>query len=492
MTKKDAGWNFHNSYLKLPKIFYSKIEPNIVSLPRLAILNDSLVKELGLSEEALKSQEGIGILAGNQSPPGGAFIAQAYAGHQFGHFTMLGDGRAVLLGEQIMPLGEKVDIQLKGSGRTPYSRGGDGRAALGPMLREYIISESMYGLGIPTTRSLAVVTTGDPIQREHILPGAILTRVASSHIRVGTFQYAANFGTLEDVRALADFSIERHFPHVKDASNPYLSLLKEVIKAQAFLIAKWQLVGFIHGVMNTDNMVISGETIDYGPCAFMNTYDPATVFSSIDRNGRYAYENQPNMAAWNITRFAETLLPLIHNDEQESINIAETAIKEYADLYHNQWLKGMRAKLGILDEEDEDITLIKQLLYIMKEHQADFTNTFVGLTERYYRKLEQSGLFQSDQFKEWDQKWHERLERGKNPEGLSIETMKKHNPRIIPRNHQVEKALELAVKEEDYTLFQNLLKALLIPYDYNYDEINEDYMLPPEPLKRPYQTFCGT
>lgn len=490
MAKRDARWHLGNSYLALPKMFYSKVEPNIVSLPRLAIFNDSLAKALGLPPEVLKSQEGIQILAGNQAPSGSAFIAQAYAGHQFGHFTMLGDGRAALIGEQITPTGEKVDIQLKGSGRTPYSRGGDGRATLGPMLREYIISESMHGLGIPTTRSLAVVTTGDPVQRERLLPGAILTRVAASHIRVGTFQYAANFGTLEDVKALADFSIERHFPSIKDTPNPYLSLLKEVIKAQASLIAKWQLVGFIHGVMNTDNMVISGETIDYGPCAFMNTYDPATVFSSIDRNGRYAYENQPNIGAWNITRFAETLLPLLHNDEQEAMQIAEMAIKEYAVLYHDDWLKGMRLKFGILDEEDDDISLIKEFLYIMKDHQADFTNTFAGLTESQYRKLDQSGLFQSDPFKEWDKKWHKRLERGNNLVGLSVETMKNNNPRIIPRNHQIEKVLDLAVREEDYTPFQNLLKALLTPYDY--DEINEEYMFPPEPSKRPYQTFCGT
>ena len=317
MTKsKETGWNFDNSYARLPKSFFSGTNPTPVRSPKLITLNHQLAASLGLNAEALQSEDGVAVLAGNRIPEGASPLAQAYAGHQFGHFNMLGDGRAVLLGEQITPQGKRVDIQLKGPGRTPYSRGGDGRAALGPMLREYIISEAMHALGIPTTRSLAVVTTGEAVIRETELPGAILTRVAASHLRVGTFQYVAKWGTVEELRILADYTLKRHFPDVEADGNPYLSLLQEVIKRQAELIAKWQLVGFIHGVMNTDNMAISGETIDYGPCAFMDVYDPATVFSSIDRQGRYAYGNQPSIAGWNLARFAETLLPLL-DDNQE-------------------------------------------------------------------------------------------------------------------------------------------------------------------------------
>lgn len=303
------------------------------------------------------SKRYVTLLAGNRTPEGALPLAQAYAGHQFGNFTMLGDGRALLLGEQITPLGKLVDIQLKGSGRTPYSRGGDGRAALGPMLREYIISEAMHALGIPTTRSLAVVTTGESVIRETVLPGAILTRVAASHLRVGTFQYIAEWGTVEDLRVLADYTLQRHFPDVDADQNPYLFLLQEVIKRQAVLIAKWQLVGFIHGVMNTDNMALSGETIDYGPCAFMDAYDPATVFSSIDRQGRYAYGNQPHIAGWNLTRFAETLLPLLHVNEADAVKIAQDALSDFTKLYHSNWLAGMRAKLGIFNEEADYCTL---------------------------------------------------------------------------------------------------------------------------------------
>ncbi len=302
----ETGWNFDNSYARLSKSFFTSTNPTPVSSPKLIIFNESLAKSLGLNVKKLQGKDGVDVFAGNVIPEGASPLAQAYAGHQFGHFTMLGDGRAVLLGEQINPQGERIDIQLKGSGRTPYSRGGDGRAALGPMLREYIISEAMHALGIPTTRSLAVVSTGEPVIRETDLPGAILTRVASSHIRVGTFQYVANWGNVEELRELADYTLKRHYPEIENGESRYLILLQEVIKRQAELIAKWQLVGFIHGVMNTDNMTISGETIDYGPCAFMDTYDPATVFSSIDRQGRYAYGNQPYIGGWNLARFAET------------------------------------------------------------------------------------------------------------------------------------------------------------------------------------------
>lgn len=482
MIKQENGWNLDNSYLTLPAKFYSKIEPNDVKEPKLVIYNDSLGKSLGLDNEQLKNKQGLKILAGSQKAPGGALIAQAYAGHQFGHFTMLGDGRAVLVGEQVTPTGERVDIQLKGSGRTPYSRGGDGLAPLGPMLREYIISEAMYGLGIPTTRSLAVLTTGKKVFRQTELDGAILTRVAKSHIRVGTFAYAANFAEVHDLKALADYTISRHFPELMGRESPYVGLLKEVIRSQAALIAQWQLVGFIHGVMNTDNMVISGETIDYGPCAFMNTYNPETVFSSIDRNGRYAYGNQPHIGGWNITRFAETLVPLLHDNPEEAIKIAEDTIKSYIELYDQHWLGGMRLKLGILDDAKEDKALVQELLNLMHKHKADFTNTFAGLTEEKYKKLDQSGLFETDDFKAWSDKWKARK--------ISTETMRHNNPVIIPRNHLVEQALEEATEKEDDTVFNDLLKSLQKPYDY--ERVNEAHMMPPEAGNRPYKTFCGT
>jgi len=345
-----TGWNLDNSYAGLPASFFSRLSPTPVRAPKLIILNYALATSLGLNVKSLQSNDGVAVLAGNLVPEGALPLAQAYAGHQFGGFTMLGDGRAILLGEQITPQGERFDIQLKGSGRTPYSRGGDGRAALGPMLREYIISEAMYALGIATTRSLAVVITGESVIREREQPGAILTRVAASHLRVGTFQYVSNWGTLEDLRVLADYTLKRHFPDVEADESRYLSLLQEVTKRQAVLIAKWQLVGFIHGVMNTDNMALSGETIDYGPCAFMDAYDPVTVFSSIDLQGRYAYGNQPHIAGWNLARFAETLLPLLHVDQAEAVKLANDALADFTELYHRAWLAGMRAKLGMFNE----------------------------------------------------------------------------------------------------------------------------------------------
>src|SRR5690606_9955937 len=354
-----AGWNFHNTYAQLPAAFYARLDPVPVASPELVVLNESLAETLGLNGEALRDEEGVAVFAGNRVPDGATPLAQAYAGHQFGVFTMLGDGRAILLGEHVTPTGERVDIQLKGSGRTPFSRGGDGRAALGPMLREYIISEGMHGLGIPTSRSLAVVTTGEYIVRETLLPGAVLTRVAASHLRVGTFQYAAARGNVDDLRALADYALQRHGPDV-DPRDPgrFLQLLRAVVARQARLVAQWQLVGFIHGVMNTDNTTISGETIDYGPCAFMDVYDPATVFSSIDTYGRYAYQNQPAIAGWNLARFAEALLPLLHEDRDKGVELAQGAIDEFPGLYRRHWLTGMRAKLGLCTEEEDDEALI--------------------------------------------------------------------------------------------------------------------------------------
>ncbi len=486
-TPPDTGWNFDNSYARLPKSFYSVVQPTPVRAPQFAVLNDSLAESLGLSVEALRSREGLAVFAGNQIPAGASPLAQAYAGHQFGHFTMLGDGRALLLGEQITPNGQRVDIQLKGSGRTPYSRRGDGRATLGPMLREYIISEAMHALGIPTTRSLAVVTTGEPVYRETALPGAILTRVAASHLRVGTFQYAAKWCTLEDLRTLADYATERHFPEAAEAENRYLGLLQQVANRQARLIAQWQLVGFIHGVMNTDNMAISGETIDYGPCAFMDAYDPATVFSSIDTHGRYAYGNQPHIAAWNLARLAETLLPLIHDTMAQAVKLAEDVISDFAASFSRHWLTGMRAKLGISGEEPEDESLMADLLTIMREDRADYTNTFRALT---LGRPEETGLSDSAGFGAWHERWQARLGRQKETRESSQRLMQMSNPAVIPRNHQVEAALEAAVADGDYSVMERLLGVLANPYAYSAEQA--DYCAPPAQSDQPYRTFCGT
>jgi len=483
----NAGWSFDNSYARLPGLFFSKIDVNPVPSPKLVILNGALAKSLGLDPQALQSEESIAVFAGNQIPDGGEPLAQAYAGHQFGHFTMLGDGRALLLGEQMIPNGERVDIQLKGSGRTPYSRGGDGRAALGPMLREYIISEAMHGLGIPTTRSLAVVTTGEDIIRETDLPGAILTRVAASHLRVGTFQYAARWGSVEDLRALADYAINRHYPEIEGTENPYLSLLEEVIIRQAKLLSQWQLVGFIHGVMNTDNMTISGETIDYGPCAFMDTYNPATVFSSIDREGRYAFGNQPNIGVWNLARLAEALLPLLDENQEQAVTLAQEKLSDFAQVFKSHWLTGMRAKLGLFNQEQQDVSLIEELLQLMEEHRADYTNTFLALT---FNRQEDTAFFKAEAFGQWRKKWQERLER--QPESIekSQQLMKSSNPAVIPRNHRVEEALDAAVQCGDYQVMLNLLDVISNPYAHT--TAQAEYAKPPEPSGRPYRTYCGT
>ncbi|MFZ3577773.1 protein adenylyltransferase SelO [Virgibacillus sp. DJP39] len=488
MTKEgtDSGWNLDNSYANLPKSFFSSLTLNPVQEPKLIILNDQLATSLGLNIQELQSDDGVAVLAGNQTLEGSFPLAQAYAGHQFGHFTMLGDGRALLHGEQLTPQDERVDIQLKGSGRTPYSRGGDGRAALGPMLREYIISEAMHALGIPTTRSLSVVTSGESIIRETELPGAILTRVAASHLRVGTFEYAAKWSTVEELQDLADYTLKRHYPEVEADENRYLSLLKEVIKQQAELIANWQLVGFIHGVMNTDNMTISGETIDYGPCAFMNYYDPKTVFSSIDIQGRYAYGNQPKIAGWNLARFAETLLPLLHEDQEQALKLAQDAISNYMDLFHSNWVEGMRAKLGIFKEEKEDEALIEELLNIMQKYEADYTNTFLALTFETY---EDSVLRGTPEFTEWNSKWKERLSRQQESNESSHQLMRSSNPALIPRNHRVEEALE-AAKQGDYGVMEKLLEVLSNPYAHKPEQ--DEYAALPEPSSSPYQTYCGT
>jgi uncharacterized protein YdiU (UPF0061 family) len=486
MITSEIGWNLDNSYARLPKPFFTNLNPTPVRSPKLIILNHSLATSLGLDVRALQREVGIQELAGNQVPKGALPLAEAYAGHQFGHFTMLGDGRALLIGEQITPEGERFDIQLKGAGKTPYSRGGDGRAALGPMLREYIISEAMYALGIPTTRSLAVVTTGESVFRESLLTGAILTRVAASHLRVGTFQYAANWGTEQDLKVLADYTLQRHYPDVSDVANRYLVLLQEVIKRQAALIAKWQLVGFIHGVMNTDNMTISGETIDYGPCAFMDVYDPATVFSSIDIQGRYAYGNQPSIAGWNLARFAETLLPLLHTDQEQAVQLAQDVVSDFPELYRRYWIQGMRAKLGIYNVEAEDGFLVEDLLGMMKEHRSDYTNTFRALT---FDRLEEQDLFGTPEFARWNEKWQARLARQEESKVSSQQLMRNNNPAVIPRNHRVEEALEAAVDKKDFTVMDKLLQVLSDPYAHSPEQ--EEYAVCPVQTT-PYQTYCGT
>lgn len=486
-TITNSGWNFDNSYATLPEAAFTLQKPTPVRAPGLVIFNESLAERLGLDPKALESDDGIPVFAGNRIPEGALPLAQAYAGHQFGHFTMLGDGRAVLLGEQITPSGERFDIQLKGSGRTPYSRGGDGRAALGPMLREYIISEAMYGLGIPTTRSLAVAATGEAVIRENNLPGAILTRVAASHLRVGTFQYFAARGVVEDLRTLADYTIRRHYKEVEAGENRYLALLQHVIRRQAGLIAKWQLAGFIHGVMNTDNMAVSGETIDYGPCAFMDVYDPATVFSSIDRQGRYAYGNQPEIAAWNLARFAETLLPLLHEDEEQAVGLAEEAVSDFYEIYNRSWLSGMRSKLGLFHEEAGDEELIQKLLTLMKNHQSDYTNTFRALT---FDEPVETALGDAPEYALWKERWIARLGRQEETAESSHQLMRNSNPAVIPRNHRVEEALEAAVDRGDYSVMERLLKVLAQPYAHSPEQAV--YAAAPASCNQGYRTYCGT
>ena len=481
------GWNFDNTYVHLPHLMLSKLSPVPVKAPKLTILNHKLSKDLGLDFSVLTDENAALMFSGNFLPKGSEPIAQAYAGHQFGYFTILGDGRAIVLGEHLTPDNRRVDIQFKGSGRTPYARGADGRAALGPMLREYIISESMYALGIPTTRSLAVVTTGENVIRDIPFPGAILTRVAASHIRVGTFQYVAIRDDVKILKALVDYTIDRHYPDLKGTNNPALSLLMVVMEEQIKLITNWMRVGFIHGVMNTDNMTVSGETIDYGPCAFMDAYNPETVFSSIDHQGRYAFANQPVVAQWNLSRFAETLLPLINSKKDTAIKIAEETINNFRIIYKKNWLEMMRKKLGLFREEKEDETLIATLLSWMHQKKADYTNTFCFLINEDILK---DKLFQDSTFHNWYQQWKKRLTLNKKPIELSLNLMRTTNPLIIPRNHKVEEVLEAASIDGDLVPMNNLLAALKKPYDDRSEII--DYQSPPTPSEHVYQTFCGT
>ena len=479
------GWHFNNTYSKLSDSFKEKIKPIPVNSPELVILNESLASELNLDFSKIDKNELSKIFSGNSLPNGSNSIAQAYAGHQFGHFTMLGDGRAVLIGEHTTKSNKKYDIQFKGSGKTAFSRNGDGRAALGPMLREYIISEAMYALNIPTTRSLAVVKTGENIQRETVLQGAILTRVASSHIRVGTFQYIAARQKEDELKTLFNYTIDRHYPEIKNSNNQALDLLNLLIDRQCNLVVNWMRVGFIHGVMNTDNMTISGETIDYGPCAFMDTYDPKTVFSSIDQMGRYAYCNQPAITKWNLARFAECLIPLIDKDQDKAIQVATETIDSFEKKYEEKWMNMMRDKLGLFGLDNKDKFLILDLLTWMHEKKADYTNTFCHLMDLAPKKDE---LFADIDFVNWKERWKERLSKNNVSPNKYLELMKNNNPLVIPRNHKVEEALEAAEKN-DLKHFNQLIEILKNPYTKKNDI--HDYQIPSNSDEK-YQTFCGT
>ena len=478
------GWHFDNSYSKLSKIFKEEIKPTPVHDPKLVILNEELAKNLNLDLSKIDKNDLAKIFSGNSLPKGSNTIAQAYAGHQFGHFTMLGDGRAILLGEHLVNNDKRFDIQFKGSGRTSFSRSGDGRAALGPMLREYIISEAIHSLNIPTTRSLAVVSTGEKVVRENLLKGAILTRVASSHIRVGTFQYLAAKQNINDLNILVDYSIDRHYAEIKTSKNKAIDLLNLVMEKQCQLIVNWMRVGFIHGVMNTDNMAISGETIDYGPCAFMDTYDPKTVFSSIDKYGRYSYFNQPRIAKWNLARFAECLIPLIDKDEEKSLKIATEIIDNFQNIYEEKWLNMMRDKLGLFGNDKNDKVLIDDLLNWMEKNKADYTNTFCYLMNI---KTNNTEIYNHKDYIDWSNRWQKRILVNNNSKDKSLNLMKKSNPVVIPRNHKVEEALK-AANENNIELMNKLLSILKKPYE-NQNNI-EDFQSPSD--NKEYQTFCGT
>ena len=479
-----VGWHFDNTYSKLSNTFKEEIKPTPVHDPELIILNKKLAKDLNLDFSKIDNKNLSQIFSGNILPKGSSTIAQAYAGHQFGHFTMLGDGRAVLLGEHLVNNSNRFDIQFKGSGRTSFSRSGDGRAVLGPMLREYIISEAIHALNIPTTRSLAVVKTGEKVVRENLLPGAILTRVASSHIRVGTFQYIAAKQNIDDLHTLVDYTINRHYPEIKSSKNKALDLLNLVMERQCKLVVNWMRVGFIHGVMNTDNMAISGETIDYGPCAFMDFYNPKTVFSSIDKLGRYSFSNQPPITKWNLTRLAECLIPLIDKNEDTAIKIATETIDNFQNIYENKWLNMMRDKLGLFGKDKNDLKLINDLLHWMESNQADYTNTFCHLMNI---DSGNDSKYKDVNFINWFKQWESRVLINNGSIEKSINLMKKNNPIVIPRNHKVEEALE-AANNNDLSLTNKLLSILNKPYD-NKNDI-DDYQSPSSNSE--YQTFCGT
>ena len=486
MYRKKIGWRFDNTYSSLPKSMFAKINPTPVKTPKLVLFNHDLSKEIDLDFSDTNNKELALIFSGNKMPDGSESIAQAYAGHQFGHFTILGDGRALMIGEHIDKNKKRYDVQFKGSGKTPYSRNADGRAALGPMLREYIISESMHYLGVPTTRSLAVVETGENVMRESILKGAVLTRIASSHIRVGTFQYALISKNKNNLKDLFKYTLQRHYPDIQKKGSSAVELFKIVLEKQVDLICNWMRVGFIHGVMNTDNMTISGETIDYGPCAFMDNYDPETVFSSIDSHGRYAYFNQPRVAKWNLERFAECLLPLINKDNKVAIKIATEVLNEFPKIYKEEWLRMMKKKIGLLGDDPNDKELILELLSWMHQNKADYTNTFNYLMGEYEKKNE---IYNESKFILWKKKWENRIKLNNNSKENSFKIMSKVNPLVIPRNHLVEKSLKYAIEMNDLSKVNELLKILQRPYERF--PATSTYQSTPFPDES-YKTYCGT
>jgi uncharacterized protein YdiU (UPF0061 family) len=484
-----------SSYANLPERFFARVQPTPVAAPRLVKLNQALAADLKLDLRGFDASALASLFSGNHLPTGSVPIAMAYAGHQFGHFVpQLGDGRAILLGEMRDQAGVRRDIQLKGCGRTPYSRGGDGRAALGPVLREYLVSEAMHALAIPSTRSLAAATTGESVRRETLLPGAIVTRVAASHVRVGTFEYFAARGDVAGTKILADYVIDRHYPQCVRDKSPYLELLRQVVSRQASLIGRWMNVGFIHGVMNTDNMAVSGETIDFGPCAFMDAFDPATVFSSIDERGRYSFANQPRVALWNLARFAETLLPLIDADTQQAIGAATEAIGTFEPLFNDGWLAGMRRKLGLSTSEQGDRQLAEDLLQAMHRNQADFTASFRALcTMACDPQVDGSvrGPFlDAGGDGEWAQRWRARMSREAMSPESRAESMQAVNPAYIPRNHRVEQVIAAAVERGDFAPFEEFSQVLATPCVAR--AAFAQYESPPQPAERVLQTFCGT
>ena len=493
MVRTQMQVPFDNSYARLPERFFAPVRPLQSPAPTLIQANQQLASDLGIDAEWLKSRAGLDMLSGRAIVDGSEPIAQAYAGHQFGNFVpQLGDGRAILLGEVVDRDGRRRDIQLKGAGRTPFSRGGDGRAALGPVLREYLVGEAMAALGIPTTRALGAVTTGDSVARETVLPGAMLTRVASSHIRVGTFQYFAVRGDVEAIRLLADHVIARHYPAAEETPHPYRALLHSVIAAQVDLVARWLLVGFIHGVMNTNNMSVSGETINYGPCAFMDAYDPGTVFSSIDRLGRYAYGNQPRIAHWNLTRLAETLLPLLDENQDAAVEQAEEALAGFGTAFEQAYFEGLRGKFGLASEYDGDVKLINTLLSRMTENQVDFTLFFRALSQAALGDDEPARALFIDPtaFDAWAAEWRLRLAREEQDAQTRRSAMQRVNPAFIPRNHRVEVMIAAAVDRADFDPFRRMLDVLSRPYE---DQPGaEDLAQPPLPHERVAATFCGT
>lgn len=481
------GFHFQNTYSGLPEAFYVRTRPIPVKGARTVLFNEALSTELGLNTEAL-AVHGTAIFAGNEVPEGADPLAMAYAGHQFGHLNMLGDGRAVLLGEHVMPDGRRVDVQLKGSGQTVFSRSGDGRAALGPMIREYIVSEAMHNLGVPTTRSLAVVATGEPVFRDRALPGAVLVRIASSHIRVGTFEYALYYGHANQmpdlVKRLADYTIARHYPELVGSKDPYPDFLEQLADRQARLVARWMNLGFIHGVMNTDNVSVSGETIDYGPCAFLDDFSFNKVFSSIDRNGRYAFQNQPPIAGWNLARLADCLLGIVDADPKRATEVAEARLSLFSDRFRHHWLAGLRAKLGLFTEEEGDEALGGSLFAWMQSTGADFTLTFRRLSADLAAERAHPS------FAEWHRRWQERLARQPQSQEEVKTRMESANPARIPRNHCIEEVIRAAEENDDYRPLHRLLAACARPYEARPEF--QEYESPPKPEERVPATFCGT